>query len=297
MTAVTGRLSFLLLAVLAVALSLWLADGNESPDAPMGSIAAERVILFAPNLTETAHALGHGDLVIGVTDFCVWPQELLSRPRVGGAIDPNLERIAALSPDLLVVQGEAVALREFATSQGIRLEQLKMDDDIASILGGIRELDALLGGDGTRGIELADAIQSELDEIGSLSSAGEQPRVLLSLGHEPASLDGLYAVGNGGFLGELIAVAGGRNVFEDHPRAYFLLSLETLVAVRPEVVLELRPGEAVDEARRASLQGLWDRMLRSAPRVELLDFDGAMIPGPRIVETVRIFRDAIHPES
>ena len=70
-----------------------------------------------------------------------------------------------------------------------------------------------------------------------------------------------------------------------------------LVAEGPDVVLEIRPGETVDGGSRDALQELWSSVLRPAPRVEIVVFDGAMIPGPRIVETARIFRESIHPAS
>lgn len=283
-----GVTTVAVVAALALGAALaWLLSREEPR--PLRDGAPRRVIAFAPNLNEAAYVLGHGDRVIAVTDYCVWPPVFLDRPRIGGMIDPNLERIAALAPDLLVVQGEAAALREFCVSQGFRLAEVKMDDEVATILAGFVELNRILGGRPERGLAVADSIRRELDAIAQANAGGERPRVVLSLGHEPDSLDGLYTVGGGTFLSELVEIAGGVNAFEDHRAGYFLLSMETLLSAAPSIAIELRPGESVSGERRGELEALWAHALADAPHVGVVEFDGAMIPGPRIAETARAF--------
>jgi len=271
-------------AAIGTALSWWLSADR---DRAVSDAAPSRIIAFAPNLNEAAFVLGHGEKIVAITDFCVWPPSLLGRPRIGGMIDPNLERIAALTPDLLIVQGEAASLRELAASQGFRVAEVKMDDEISSILSGIHELHELLGGDASRAQTVVDSISAGLDDVRARAEGRSRPRVIFSLGHEPESLDGLYTVGGGTFLSELLQIAGAENVFASNRAGYFLLSLESLVSEAPDIAIELRPGEQMDEAGLAALTRLWGAVVSPAPRVAVITFDGAMIPGPRIVETAQ----------
>jgi iron complex transport system substrate-binding protein len=280
---------------LGLALAFWWM--GRRPLAPVGPAnSAQRVILFAPNLTETACQLGLADRVVGITDYCVWPSAILDRPSVGGMVDPNLERITALDPDLLVVQGESDVLRRYARQQGLRLAEVKMDDDVASILAGFARVDSVLTGSPSRGLALASAVRAELDAIAAAVAGRPRPRTLLILGHAPGSLRDLYTMGRGSFLNELVSIAGGESMTAGHPRQYFNLSLETLLAEPPEVALELRPGEADTPRLHSEAERAWRELGLTAVRVAVVTFDGAMIPGPRIAQTAHHLQSALHPK-
>ena len=78
-------------------------------------------------MTEAACVLGYADKIVAITDYDRWPQEILDRPRIGGALDPDLERLAVLDPDLLILQGENEQLRRFAEGAGLRIADVKRD--------------------------------------------------------------------------------------------------------------------------------------------------------------------------
>jgi iron complex transport system substrate-binding protein len=257
---------------------------------------AERLIMFAPNLVESAWVLGYGDRVVAITDYCVWPPELLDRPRVGGMLDPNLERILGLGPDLLVVQGDSPRLRSFARAQGVRLAEIKMDDDLSSIFGGLARMDSLLGhGTTGRAQAVVSQIRAELEQVRSSVAGLDRPEVLLVLGREPGSLQSLFTTGEGTFLAELLWIAGGRSYLGAQRQGYGNLGLETLVAHPPQVAIEIRPDRSsgdLDELAKP-----WRRLGLADVRVALLEFDGAMIPGPRVGELARRLRDLLHPNA
>jgi len=286
-----GRvLGLLLVVAVALAGSRWFATRS----APRtGGEAAARVILFAPNLTETAFVLGAGDRVVGVTDWCVWPPAALERPRVGGMVDPKLERIAALDPDLLVLQGENPDLRSFADDRGLRVASVKMDDSLDSILEGIVQIDGLLHGDDLSASDrmVAD-LRAGLDAL--RRSPADGPRVLLVLSRAAGSLEGVYVAGPGTFLADLLATVGGQPALPDATAPYFQLSLESLVVDPPDVVVELRPGEPLAATDRERARDDWMRPGFEEVRVEFVEFDGCLIPGPRVVETARHLAVAVH---
>ncbi len=288
-----ARIALLVLLGAIASWGLWILS-QRVPDGSRltTTVVPQRAILFAPNLTETAFVLGHGERVVGVTDYCVWPAAALALPKVGGMLEANFERIAALSPDLLIVQGQSEALRNFATGQQLELASVKMDDDIDSILRGISTVDSLLAG--TTAPAVLAGIRTELRRVRQQAPT-RRPRVLIVLGREPGVLKSLYTVGRGSFLNELVEIAGGEPQFVDHPRTYFNLSLETLLADPPDIALEIRPGEELDESAREAVAAPW-RASGLDVRVAIVTFDGAMIPGPRIAETARHFQAAIHPD-
>lgn len=283
----------LALLVVGAGLSWWMQRAVPDPDSTAPAESPDEVVLFGPNLNEMAAVLGYADRLVAITDYCVWPPRILHLPRIGGQLDPDLETLALLHPDLLVIQGESPLLRSFAQAQGLRVADLKMDDAIDSILEGAVRLDRLLGGDGARGQAVAESLRAELDAIASSSeaAAGPRPLVLLVLARDPDGLGNLLTAGAGTFLDELVGIAGGGSWAGPRTRGYANVALETLAAEPPQLVIELSTADASADEERAAAP--WNRMLEPDPRVEVIHFDGVMVPGPRIVETARRLRDVI----
>ncbi len=297
-TRLTGPLAVLAIALAGVLASLGMhrlaARGQRS--APAG--APSRVILFAPNLNEAAWALGFEANIVAIDDYTVWPPSLLSRPRVGGMVDPNLERILALRPGLLVVQGESPQLRDLARANGIHLNVITMDTDLATVLAGFAALDSLLsGGAAPHAPAVVARIRGDLDAIGRAAMGLPHPRTLLVLGRDPQRLASIWTAGKGAFLTDLVAIAGGASVSAEQTHGYLELGLERLIADPPEVVIELRPGERVDEQALARARRIWRAGGLPAARVEICTFDGAEIPGPRVAcAAARLFQ-LLHPQA
>ncbi len=268
-----------------------LVSGCARDSSPPTPPPADRVLLFAPNLNEAAWVLGYGDRIAAVTDYCVWPPELLARPRLGGILNPNLERIVALAPKLMVLQGESATLRNFARREQISLAFVNMDRDVESIFEGILALDRLLGdGTATRGRSVVDSLRRRLDRLRVASAV--PPKVLLILGHAPGSLDKLLVVGPGGYLQDLVRLVGGDPIPTDGP-TYRPLTLEALVAHPPDLALDLRPGGRSIEEDRREFESWWHRLHLDHTRTDIIDFDGILIPGPRIDQSAAALRDAI----
>jgi iron complex transport system substrate-binding protein len=263
-----------------IILFLLLAGCGPAPDRTTADGLPRSVVLFAPSMTEAACALGFDELVVAITDYDRWPPRILDRPRIGGALDPDLERLAMLQPDLLVLQGENERLRQWAESSGQRIEDVKMDDDLQSILDGILRLDDLLGGTrSSAGEALTGRIRAGLDSIAA-EAPGERPRVLLLLSRTPHQLGGLFTAGHGTFLDELLEIAGATNwtVAE----GYFEVPLDQITADPPDLVIEY--GDAI-EATLEDRQRVWRQLPGEAIPVAAVHFDGLMIPGPRLVES------------
>lgn len=255
-----------------------------------------RIICGSPAVTEWVFALGAGHQVVGVNDYTSFPPEALERPRIGGWINPNRERLLMLRPDLILTQGEHEALHAFATQYDIRFESLALDT-LEDVFQGIQTLAARLNVS-EQGETLMEQLRSDLSDITRRIARQPPQRVLLIFNREAGSLTGLTTVGPGSFLGDLLSLAGGINLFEDTLGAYPQISKESILMRKPDVILELRPGMAPDDME--SLRQDWNA-LRGIPaveqnRVHFLTDDFLLIPGSRIAETARKLARTIHPE-
>jgi iron complex transport system substrate-binding protein len=273
----------------AALLLLALAGCNRTPGLPPSG-DARRIITLAPSLTETVFALGLGSRVVGVDSFSAWPAAVAALPRLGGLIDPNLERVVTLRPDLaLLLPSEQVAAAKFA-SLGIATLIVPTEtlDDVERSFTMI----ARRCGMPEAGTRLAARWRAEL----APQPVPGKPRVLLSISREPHRLAGLLVAGNGTFYDELLARLGGVNVFHDAVGRYPQVGMEDVLARAPEVILELQ-SEPANRAVTVSLVGDW-KTLATLPavkdnRIEVIGGDFVTVPGPRLPILYRRMREAL----
>ena len=192
----------------------------------------QRVVSLVPSLTETLFALGLGDCVVGVTDYCVHPAERVrDLQRVGGTKNPSLERILELEPDLVLANREENRRRdvERLEAQGISV--------FVTYARSVREGSDEIGLLGRIGDQVAAAreIQTTIEAAGVRARARARepaPGVAALIWKKP-----YMAVGGDTFADDLISQCGGRNVFRDAERRYPRIGDADLVAARPAVVL------------------------------------------------------------
>ncbi len=257
--------------------------GRPPEAAPEG---AHRVVSLAPALTETIFALGAGSRIVGVASGVAWPPEALSIERIGGYYDADLERLVGLRPGVVFLQGLHAPVRDQAAELGIRVCRIDMET-LDEIEGGIRRIGAELGVDEAAG-GLVRRIRGELDAVRARSRLRWPRRVFLHIAYgtgRPAPP--FLTTGGRAFLSELLAVAGGGNVYADENRAYPEISVESLVERRPEVVMVSCPGRTPSDGEAAEVRAAWQTILRADVRVVFLTSDGAQVPGPRIGEIAR----------
>ena len=258
----------------------------------------KRVVSMGPNLTETIFALGRGDHVVGVTDFCIYPPEVRNLPKVGGYINPNLERLLALGPDLVIVRGKHEKVDRFCRSKAIPILHVHMDT-LSSIYEGIIQLGSVF-----RKVEraqmLCEGIRHQLKAVSRDVSQYPRQKVFISLGRAPGSLANIYTAGGPSFMSEILKIAGGDNIFEDLKQSYPEVSKESLIRRAPEVIFEMRPGEGIPDSRRKQIREDW-KALRGIPaivngRIHILTEDYLLIPGPRVGVATRFLAKTLHPD-
>ena len=260
----------------------------------------QRIVSTAPSITELLYALGLGDSVVGVTRFCRYPPEAQSKPKIGDYTSPNLEAIAALKPDLVIVQTNPVHLTD--RLHALRLHVLEVDqEDIAAIYKSIHEVGAATGAEAAAD-RLARSIETNLAAIHDRVSSLPRVRMMFVIGRSPNRLDGLVVAGRASYLNEVIEMAGGENVFHDAVAPYPQVSLEEVIARNPDVIVDMGDMSdtvgVTDEHKRAVV-ALWSRIPSLVAvkqhRVFAVASDIFVVPGPRVIEAAKAFAEMLHP--
>ena len=256
----------------------------------------ERIISLAPSNTEILFALGLGDKIVGVTDFCDYPLEAQEKPKIGGFSTPNIEEVVALSPDLILAAQrheaeiipalEGRGLTVFAVDPRNIDEILEAITLVGEIAGQEEEASQLV-------TEMSNRIKAVTDKTDSLTQS-QRLRVFYMTWDDP-----LTTVGGDTWYEELIVQAGGINIFQDLTGGHVSVSLETVIVANPQVIITgvgMGTGGdnplqfALTEPRLAGVDACINNRVYAVPT----DLSGRA--GPRIVEALELFAKCIHPE-
>ena len=276
---------------------LWLATAALVSGQP-----ARTIVSTAPSITELLYALGLGDRVVGVDRYSRFPVEALRKPRIGDYANPNLEVIASLRPDLVIIPTNPVKLAERLGT--LRLKVLEIDQEsIAKLYESFRIVGRATGAT-AQADKLAATVRSRLEEVRAQASRLKPTRMMFVVGRTPNRLDGLIVVGQASYLNEIIALAGGENVFRDAVASYPEVSLEEVLARNPDVIVDM--GDMADtvgvtEAHKREVTSLWERLSTVSAvrqhRVHAVASDVYVVPGPRVVDAAQAFLAMLHPDG
>jgi iron complex transport system substrate-binding protein len=286
----------------ACLVALCLATAGLSADVQISkspNSKTERIISLVPAVTEMLYEIGAGSRLVAVSSYDRYPPEVTKLPNVGALLDPNVERILSLKPDLVVVYGSQVDLKQQLARAGIGVFDYR-HAGIADVTTTIRELGARTG-DAAKAGAVADGIERGLAAIRERVKDRPRPRTMLVFGRERLALRGIYASGGLGFMHDMLEIAGGVNVFADVKMQAVQAGTEQILVQRPDVILETRAANsAFPSGDRQSELNVW-KVLPSVPavrnnRVIFLFDDRIVIPGPRVVEGTRAMAKALHPD-
>jgi len=255
---------------------------------------AERIVSLAPSNTEIAFALGAGDRLVGVTDFCDYPPEALEIAKIGG-LEANLEQIVALDPDLvLAIGGEPEpAIIAQLQEQGLAVLALA-PDDLEALYQDI-ELVGQATASEQQADELIDEMQQRIAAVTSVTAdVAERPLVFYELdGTDPSKP---WTAGKGSWHDEFIHMAGGSNLAGDQESPWVQLNAEEIVARDPDIVILGDAAWGVSPESVAERPG-WE-VISAVQNGKVYPIDDNLIsrPGPRVVEGIEELAQLIHPE-
>jgi iron complex transport system substrate-binding protein len=235
--------------------------------------------------------------VVAVSDYCDYPDEARQRPRVGSFLSPNIERVLALKPDLVLLDGvqrDAAGLLEQA---GVRVLAVPMQD-LKQVREALLLIGAALGDRQEAAAALRKSIDREIAEVRQQAAHLPTRRALFVVDRQPGGLRGLVVAGPGTYLDELLQLAGGVNVFGDLKARYAKIAVEAIEERRPEVILDAVHTEA---GTASQLKQDWNE-LPGVPavanqRVYVLASTEFVTPGPRLGEVLRRLFGLLHPEA
>lgn len=258
------------------------ADGQAQAAHPATTVRP-RVVTAAPALAEMICAIDGREHLVGVSRWCVHPPELRGLPDVGGILDPNLEVIGALAPDLVLAQGRSELVEELAARRGFSVERFEVET-LADLFAALGRLGGLLGREAAAAREVA-RLERALAAARAAAPA-EAPEVLLVLHHRPGELGTVSAAGPDTFISQALEAAGGRNCLRDLAgRRYPTLPKELVLERAPDLIIELQV-EPVDAETAARLRADW-APLRTVPavaagRIAFVAGEEVLLPGPRL---------------
>ena len=248
---------------------------------------ARRVFSVLPSMTESV-ALLDPDVLVARTRFDRDP-ELAHLPSLGGTIQPNLEALAGLRPDLVITWVDAAqrSIGDRVAALGIPVYRANVQT-IGDVRSHLYRLGTLLGRM-ERATAAVDSLDRALAEVAAAVRGRERVDVYYSVWHDPPQ-----TAGPGSFIDELIERAGGRNVFGDAGRSWPQVSLEAIVRRDPDALVIGR--HAPDAAGAPWLEGPGWRELRAVRTGRYLLVDGDLFnrPGPRVAEAARRMARFLH---
>jgi len=255
----------------------------------------QRIVSHVPPITETLFALGLDERIVGVSDYCDYPEEAKQKPSVGNYFNPSIENIVALNPDLVLTDGHSENIKQ--------LDEL--DPPITFIVIDPKDIDGIF-----RDIELlgkvagieeeAEKLIEDMQEVISrvVNRVKGVPRVRVFYVIDATDLNNPWTAGPGSFVDFLITMAGGENVAAKASGAWVQFSIEQIVSSDPEIIiLPAKHGTAFTSPEELKAHPAW-REITAVKQDRICFIDGDLVDrtGSRIAQGLEEIAKSIHPE-
>lgn len=259
-----------------------------------------RIVSLAPSVTQILFELGLGERVVGVTSFCRFPAEARQLPKVGGVLDPDYEAILALRPELVIELIEHEQSLPGLAKLGLpRL--VVCHQDVESSLESITTIGRACAAE-PQAQRLRKGLEARLHQIQQLTASRPRPAVLLVVDRTwgAGRIEDVYVAGSDGHLNRALHLAGGRNVCASAHVPFPVVSAETILRLKPEVIVDLVFEEAAQRLGQQRIRRDWQQLDRlpavGAGRVFVVADDRVKLPGPNVVRLVECLAGLLHPE-
>lgn len=268
------------------------AAGASSAEQP------QRIISLSPSTTEVLYGVGAFERVVAVSDYDKFPPEVSSLPRIGGWSNTNLEQVATLKPDLIIMTAsQAPLIKDKLDALGVRTLTVP-SFTVEDALKGIEQIGSATGReDAAR--KLVAETRAKLEDVRARTRELPRLRVLCIVDRVPGTLRGLYTATRGSFFAELIETAGGESIAPPASNGFGQISKEAVVSLDPDIIFDmLQTGEG---KFAENTQEVWKelsqvRAVREG-RVYSLRDETMLHPSQFVGDTARKFAELIHPRA
>ncbi len=253
----------------------------------------QRIVSLAPSLTETIYALGLQDRLVGDTDFCDYPPDAQKKPKVGGAINPSLEQIVALRPDLVLVTKSLNLLETVHALDSLGISSYGTDPHtVQDIISSTQRLAEVLGVPGV-GSTLSADLERHLADLRQHLNEVPSRRVLFIVWSDP-----LISVGKGTFIADALRLAGATSIV-DSAQDWPHMSLEEVVRLQPDflVFAETHSDSGKNQFDVIAERPGWRGLDAVRNRRFAVISDAVNRPAPRIVSAIEDLARQLHPEA
>jgi iron complex transport system substrate-binding protein len=250
-----------------------------------------RIVSLAPSITEIIFALGAERRLVGVTQFSDHPPEADTLPKVGSYVHLDLERIAALRPDLCIAIKDGNPREVAERLEGLGIPVYAVDPrDLNSVMRSIREVGHLVNREEGASV-LVERMRRRIESVKvRVENAPHRPGVFFQIGITP-----IVAVGTNTFIHELIVLAGGKNLTAG-PTPYPRFTREQVLTMMPEVLIitSMTRGGAFDQVKAEWLR--WPQMPAvKNGRIHVVDSNIFDRPSPRLVDALELLARLTQP--
>jgi cobalamin transport system substrate-binding protein len=252
-----------------------------------------RIVSLAPSLTETVYALGLQDRLVGDTDYCDYPPDAKTKTKVGGAVNPSLEQIAALHPDLVLLTKGLNRLETVYSLDHLGISAYATDPHtVDEIISSSKKLADVLGAPEAGNLLAAD-IQHRLADVHHRLGALPPKRVLFAVWTEP-----LISIGRDTFIADALRRAGAVSIV-DASQDWPQVNLEEVARLQPDYLVF---ASSHAESVAPQLDGLarlpgWRIIDAVRDRRYAVISDAVNRPAPRIIEAIEDLARQLHPEA
>jgi len=272
-------------------LTLLLASFAGAADFP------QRIVSLSPDLTEMLYGVGAFSRLAGVSNYDTYPPEVVKIPHLGQLHNPNLEKLTASRPDLVIINNAQAPFLE-ETLKGLGLRVLKTSNrSVEEVYAAMIAIGHATGNDREAAKLVADTREG-LDRVRRKTAMLPKARVVMIVNRTPGTLRDLSSATDGSYLADLVEIAGGRIAIPRVPSGYARLSKEDLLVTNPDIILDFVHGP------KSSLAGdpldAWRELpeLKAVRDHRVLGVSADYVPhaSQRIVQTAELFVRLIHPD-
>ncbi|HJR06084.1 MAG TPA: ABC transporter substrate-binding protein [Pyrinomonadaceae bacterium] len=269
-----------------------------SGSSPSAEQQPQRIISLSPSTTEVLYGVGAFERVVAVSDYDKFPPEVSKLPKIGGWSNTNLEQVATLKPDLIIMTAsQAPLIKDKLDALGVRtvtVPSYTVEDALASI----EQIGSVTGReDAAR--KLVAETRAKLEDVRARTRELPRLRVLCIVDRVPGTLRGLYTATRGSFFAELIETAGGESIAPPASNGFGQISKEAVVSLNPDIIFDmLQTGEG---KLAENVQEVWKELANVSAvregRVYSLRDETMLHPSQFVGDTARKFAELIHPQA